>query len=144
VGGKPPSAIWPIFKARATSILRSLREERARRPPNGKSAKAPSALPLSAHLMGTLVFGFLTLKVKQRDGLLRGEALNFSNEFSGDLPRVAQARRSVVHAPGRGIRPIRGHVRAEARNRLGRVDRSIPVPERYGPQAGRATSEESS
>jgi hypothetical protein len=37
--------------------------------------------------MGTLVFGFLTLKVKQRDGLLRGEALNFSNEFSGDLPQ---------------------------------------------------------
>ena len=42
---------------------------------------------LSAHLMGTQVFGFLTLKVKQRDGLLRGEALNFSNEFSGDLPQ---------------------------------------------------------
>ena len=37
--------------------------------------------------MGTQVFGFLTLKVKQRDGLLRGEALNFSNEFSGDLPQ---------------------------------------------------------
>jgi len=42
-----------------------------------------------AHLMGTQVFGFLTLKVKQRDGLLRGEALNFSNEFSGVCPRSA-------------------------------------------------------
>ena len=44
---------------------------------------------LSAHLMGPQVFGFLTLKVKQRDGLLRGEALNFSNEFSGVCPRSA-------------------------------------------------------
>ena len=42
---------------------------------------------LSAHLMGTQVFGFLALKVKQRDGLLHGEAFNFSNEFSGDLPQ---------------------------------------------------------
>jgi hypothetical protein len=42
---------------------------------------------LSAHLMGTQVFGFLTLKVNQRDGLRRGEALNFSNEFSGNLPQ---------------------------------------------------------
>jgi hypothetical protein len=42
---------------------------------------------LSAHFMGTEVFGFLALKVKQRDGLLGGEALNFSNEFSGDLPQ---------------------------------------------------------
>jgi hypothetical protein len=41
----------------------------------------------SAYLMGTQVFGFLTLKVKQRGGLLRGGALNFSNEFSGDLPQ---------------------------------------------------------
>ena len=29
MGGIPPSAIWPIFKARATSILRSVREEQA-------------------------------------------------------------------------------------------------------------------
>jgi hypothetical protein len=29
----------------------------------------------------------VTLKAKQRDGLLRGEALNFRNEFSGDLPQ---------------------------------------------------------
>jgi hypothetical protein len=41
---------------------------------------------LSAHLMGTQVFGFLTLKVQQRDGLLRGEALNFNHEFSAYLP----------------------------------------------------------
>jgi hypothetical protein len=37
--------------------------------------------------MGTQVFGFLALKVKQRDGLLRGEGLNFSDKFSGDLPQ---------------------------------------------------------
>jgi hypothetical protein len=40
VGGIPPSAILPIFKARATSILRSIREERATQK-IGKSAIGP-------------------------------------------------------------------------------------------------------